>query len=281
MKLSYFFKTGIFFAALTALLILLGYFISGTIGAIIFLIIALVTNLGMYWFSDKIALRMAGAQELDPALYPTIVEDVTVLSKKMGIPMPRLYMSPELQPNAFATGRNPKNSAVCLTEGIVKVLNRRELEGVIAHELAHIKNRDTLIATLAAVLAGVISSISQIGMFFSSGSDEERNPITDLLMVIAAPVVAMIVQLAISRSREYLADATAASYTGDPEALALALQKIEHYATQVPLNVNPAMSSLYISNPFSGGGLMELFSTHPRTEKRISRLAGMVFRGAL
>lgn len=270
MKFIQIFKTGLFFAVLTALLILLGYFLSGVTGALVFFGISLMMNLGMYWFSSTIALKMSGAEEVPEGELVTLREDMIELSQKMQIPIPKLYISHELQPNAFATGRNPSNSAVCFTQGILQVLNREELRSVMAHELAHIKNRDVLLSTIASVFAGAISSFAQIGMFF--GGDEERNPIVDLLVILLAPITATIIQLAISRSREYLADATAAKFTGEPESLVSALEKIHNYSVQVPMNVNPALSSLYISNPFSGGALMSLFSTHPLLEKRTKRL---------
>lgn len=272
MRLSPTFKTIILFGALTALLGVIGYLISGRGGLIIFLFFGIFSNIFAYLFGDKIALMMNGAKPLSKNESPQIFSITESLTSKMGLPMPKLYISPNMQPNAFATGKGPGNSSVCVTSGLVQMLSKEEIEGVIAHELAHIRNRDVLIATVAAVIAGAISSIAQLGLFFGGG-DRDRSPIVDLLILILAPISATLIQLAISRSREYEADATAAKYTQNPNGLANALIKIDQASRQIPLQQgNPAMSSLYISNPFKGGGVTELFSTHPSTEKRVQRL---------
>ncbi|MEI7603958.1 MAG: zinc metalloprotease HtpX [bacterium] len=267
-----YFKIALLFGVLSALLVAIGYLVMGRTGAIIFFVISLVMNLTSYWFSDKIALSMSGAQPLDESQAPEIYSDIRELTQKMNIPMPRVYMSPEMQPNAFATGRNPKHSAVCLTQGIVSMLNRDELRGVIAHELSHVKNYDVLIATVAAVFASAISNIANIGLFFGGGDNEDRNPIASILLIIIAPIAAMMIQMAISRSREFVADATGAEFTGRPRDLANALIKIDNAAHQIPMNVNPAVASLYIGNPFAGQNISSLFSTHPKTADRVAKL---------
>jgi heat shock protein HtpX len=274
-----FFKTGILFAALTSLFITIGYLIGRGMGgsgysmAFIFFIFALIMNLGSYWFSDKIALSMAHAQPLDESQSPQIYEDVRDLAQKMNLPVPKvIYMSPEMQPNAFATGRNPQHSAICITQGLLQVLDRDEVRSVLAHELGHVKNHDVLISTIAAVFAGAISSIAHIAMFAGGSDDENRNPFASLLLIILAPISATLIQLAISRSREYAADETSAEYTRKPKDLADALMKIDSSAQRIPMNVNPAFSSLYIENPLRGSGISSLFSTHPSTVNRIARL---------
>lgn len=275
-KILNLFKTGALFAVLTAILMSLGYvFFGGTTGALIFLVISAAINIGMFWYSDKIALKMSRSVEIDETQYPQIFQMARDLTGKMEIPMPRLYISPEMQPNAFATGRSPKNSAVSFTQGLVENLSYEEIEGVFAHELAHIKNRDTLISTLAAIFAGAVSNIANIGIFF--GGSDDNNPLVSLLLIIVAPIAAMLIQLAISRSREYQADATAAKYTGNPSGLSNALRRIEGMARQAPMNVNPSMSSLYISNPLKSGFIGQLFSTHPPTEKRVQKLNKLAY----
>ena len=268
------FKTGLLMAFLTALFVVVGTTIAGRAGAVIFFAISLIMNLGAYWFSDKIALAMAKAKELDESQAPQIFADVRDLCQKMGLPMPRIYVSPEMQPNAFATGRNPSHSAICVTQGLLQVLDRDEVRSVLAHELGHVKNHDVLITTIAAVVAGAISSIANIAIFFPS-NDNDRNPFAEILMIILAPIAATLIQLAISRSREYAADATSAEYTNKPRDLADALIKIDNVAQNVPMNVNPAFASLYIENPLSGNGISRLFSTHPSTADRVARLMQM------
>lgn len=270
-------KTTLLLSALTALLVFTGYVIGGSSGAIIFFLISLVTNFVSFFFSDKIALAMSGAKPLSENQAPEIFEDVREISRSMGIPSPRLYYTEDIQPNAFATGRDYNHSAVAVTAGLLQVLDRNEVRGVLAHELAHIKNRDVLISTIAAVIAGTISSLAQIGIFFGGGSDDEnRNPIVFLLALILAPISAVIIQLAISRTREYKADETAARYTKEPQYLANALDKIHTSVKQgLPIHTNDSLSSLYIQNPFRAGGLTSLFSTHPPVEKRIARLMSL------
>jgi heat shock protein HtpX len=265
-------KTLVLFGALTALLAVLGYVIGGPRIAISFFAFSLVMNIFTYWFSDKIALSMSGGQPLAENQIPGLLEDVRDLCQGMGIPMPKVYISPQPQPNAFATGRNPKNSTICITQGLVQSLNREEIKGVIAHELAHIKNRDVLTATIAAVIAGAVSALANIGLLFGGNDDEEKNPAVTLLLIILAPIAAFLIQMAISRQREFAADEAAGRSTGNPQALANALVKINSIAQQVPMNINPALSSLYIANPLRGNGFMELFSTHPPVEKRVERL---------
>jgi heat shock protein HtpX len=276
-----YFKTTILLAGLTGLILAISYALGGSNALIIGFVIALVMNLGSYWFSDKIVLKMAGAKELSRSNAPELFEDTAALAKKMKLPMPKLYMSPDVQPNAFATGRDPKHGVVCVTQGLVQGLSREEVRGVIAHELAHIKNYDILISSIAAVLAGAISSVGEI--FFWTGlaggnNDEDRGPlgaVATLVMIIIAPIAAMLIQFAISRTREYAADATAAEYTGNPKALAHALIKIQQIATTYPMQHSAAISSLYIQNPGGLQGIQELFSTHPLTEKRVEKLMNM------
>ncbi len=274
-RISTFFKTTILFAALTALLIVVGYMIGGKAGAYLFFIISLVMNLGSYWFSDKIALAMAHARPISEQEAPDLYADVRDLASRMNLPMPSIHLSPEMQPNAFATGRNPKHAAVAVTAGILQVLDRNELRAVLAHELGHVKHRDVLLVTVAAVIAGAISSLAQLAMWFGGGRDrEDSNPFAQLLVLLLAPITATIIQLAISRSREYAADDAAKEFA-DPRALAGALSKIEQYVAQVPMNVNPSLSPLYIQNPFKNKSWLSLFSTHPPTFKRVARLLGI------
>ena len=271
-------KTAILFAALTGLLISIGYIVAGRSGAIIFFLISLIINLVSYWFSDSIALSMSGAKPLSESEAPDLYSIVKELTQKMDLPMPRIYSSNEMQPNAFATGRNKNHAAICVTSGLLQVLNMQEIRGVLAHELSHVKNNDVLISTIAAVIAGAISSIANIAIFFGGGQDDNNrnsNPIAGILLLILAPVSAMLIQLAISRSREYAADATGAEYTKRPQDLANALIKIENVANNVPMNVNPSISSLYIQNPLRTDGIKELFSTHPKTENRVAKLIQM------
>jgi len=234
-----------------------------------------------YWFSDKIVLRMYGAKEIGTDKAPTLHRIVRDLTLRAQMPMPKLYLIPQEAPNAFATGRDEKHAAVAVTEGILRILDERELRGVLAHELSHIKNRDILIGTIAATMAGAISMLANMahwGMIFGGRSSENReggHPIVALLMIIIAPLAAMLVQMAISRSREFGADATGATISGDPSSLANALRKLERGAQRIPMEANPATAHMFIVNPLTAGGLMTLFSTHPPMQERIRRLEGM------
>ena len=266
-------RTTILLASLTGLLVLLGQLIGGPSMALTFLLVGALMNMGAWWFSDKIALRMSHAQPLPEDQNPRLHQIVRELSHSAGIPMPRLYMIPASQPNAFATGRSPKHAAVAVTEGITQLLSESELRGVIAHELAHIRNRDTLTQSVAATIGGAITWIAYMLMFF--GGDEDNGPlglVAGLAMVILAPLAASIIQLAISRQREYAADATGGQISGAPNALADALERLEAGAKAMPMEVNAAAEPLYIVKPFSGRGVASLFSTHPPMEERIRRL---------
>jgi heat shock protein HtpX len=273
-------KTMVLLVTLTVLFIFIGALLGGRSGMTIALFIALAMNFFAYWFSDKIVLRMYGAREVSEAEAPELYSIVRTLSQKAGLPMPKVYIIDADQPNAFATGRNPRHGAVAVTTGIMRLLDRNELAGVISHELAHIKNRDILVSTIAATIAGAISYLAQMAqwaMIFGGRRDDDEggNPIAALVMMIVAPIAAMLVQLAISRTREYGADAGGARIVGNPLYLANALKKL-HYASQrIPLETNPATSHMFIVNPLSGGGFAKLFSTHPPIEERIARLEAM------
>jgi len=277
------FKTFILLAGLTVLLLLIGQALGGRSGLYFALVMALIMNLVGYWFSDKIALAMSGAQEVSVNEAPDLHQMVERLAVQAGIPKPRVYIIPQETPNAFATGRNPEHSAVAVTEGILRILRPAELEGVLAHELSHIRNRDILISSVAAVIAGAISylaTMAQWGAFLGMGrgDDEEGgggNIIAVLIMAVVAPIAAMLIQLAISRSREYQADATGAKIIHAGQPLANALQKLEEYNKQIPMQVNPAQAQMYIVNPLSAGGFTRLFSTHPPIEERVARLLSM------
>ncbi|HHW43576.1 MAG TPA: zinc metalloprotease HtpX [Desulfotomaculum sp.] len=275
-------KVWVLMGALSILLVLLGNAIGGQAGAMVFLILALAMNFFGYFYSDRIAIGMTGSYPVSEAEAPELYAMVRRLSQRAGIPMPRLFVTPSEQPNAFATGRNPAHSAVAVTEGIMRLLNRSEVEGVLAHEIAHIKNRDVLVGTIAAVLAGAITMMANafqwaaiFGMGNSDDEEEGGSMAGGFLMAILAPVAAMIIQMAISRSREYLADATGARIAGTPDGLANALEKLEWAARQIPMNVNPATSHLFIVNPLSGTSLVKLFSTHPPIQDRVARLRKM------
>ncbi|MEW6276378.1 MAG: zinc metalloprotease HtpX [Bacillota bacterium] len=279
------FKTGLLMGGLTILLVLFGSAVLGETGAVLFFLIALGINLFSYFFSDQMAIKMTGSYPVSEREAPELYATVCRLCQRANLPMPRLYLTPSAQPNAFATGRNPQHAAVAVTEGLLRILNRPEIEGVLAHELAHIKNRDILISTIAAALAGAITMIANIvqwGAIFGLGrSDDDEDGglgmIGSLLMAILAPIAAMIIQLAISRSREYLADATGARIAGTPEGLAGALLKLEAAARQIPMQLNPAASHMFIVNPLSGFSLARLFSTHPPIAERVQRLKAMRF----
>ena len=270
-------KTVLFLGALTGLILFAGHLIGGRTGVIIALGIAAVTNFVSYFFSDKIALMSMGAQEVGPEheLYQITAQ----LAQRANMPMPKVYVAPTDAPNAFATGRNPKNSAVCATEGLLRILNRNEVAGVMAHELAHVKHRDILISTIAATIAGAISSLAYLGMWFggSSSDDEEggSNPIAALLLLILGPIAAALIQMAISRSREYNADTEGARISGDPMYLASALEKLHLYSRQIPLDTNPAYSSMFIVEPLNPmRSVANLFATHPPMEARLMNLIG-------
>ncbi len=278
------FKTFILLAGLTALLLLIGQALAGKQGLYIALFMALIMNFVGYWFSDKIALAMSGAQEVSPDQAPELHRMVERLCIQARLPKPRVYIIPQDTPNAFATGRNPEHAAVAVTEGILRILRPQELEGVLAHELAHIKNRDILISSVAAVIAGAISHLAmmaQWGAMLGMGrSDDDEgggggNMIGALLLAIVAPMAAMLIQMAISRSREYVADATGARIIGAGRPLANALLKLEEYNKQIPMQVNPATAQMYIVNPLTGQSFMRLFSTHPPIEERVARLMAM------
>ena len=280
-------KTMLLLAMMTALLLWVGQALAGRAGLLIALAVAGTLNFASYWFSDKIVLRMHGAKEVTEAAAPGLHALVRDLAMRGNLPLPKVYIMAEDAPNAFATGRNPNHAAVAVTEGLLRSLNRQELSGVIAHELAHVQNRDTLIMTATATIAGALSMLANTamwGMMFSSGrstdSDEESHPLGGLLGIILAPLLATLIQMAISRSREFLADERGARMTGDPLALASALRKIEAMSREMPMSAGtPATAHLFILNPFSGGGLMRLFSTHPPTQARIRRLEALVLQG--
>ena len=268
-------KTALLLGVLSGLLLLIGEAVGGANGLMIAFAIAVITNIGSYWFSDKIVLRMYRAQEVGPE-HP-LYQLTARLAQRASLPMPKVYIIPDSSPNAFATGRNPSHAAVAATQGIMQVLSEGELEGVIAHELAHVKNRDILISSVAATVAAAIMMSARFAMFFGGSRDERGNggnPIALLAMVILAPFAAMLIQAAISRSREFAADASGAEIAGTPYGLANALQKIESVARRVPLEANPATAHMFIMKPFSGGGLANLFSTHPSTADRVAALLG-------
>ena len=269
------FRTTILMATLTGLLVVIGALIGGASTALVFLFFAAVLNLGAYWFSDKIALKMSGAKPVSEQEAPRIYEIVRELTTRADLPMPRLYVIPQEQPNAFATGRNPKNSAVAVTAGIMKLLSEDELRGVIAHELAHIRNRDVLIQSVAATIAGAITYLGYMLLWFGGDDESPLGLVASLALVLLAPIAASIIQLSISRQREYSADATGAQISGNPESLASALLRLEEGAKAIPMQVNQAAEPLYIVKPFSAGGLAALFSTHPPIEERVRRLREM------
>ena len=275
-------KTGMLMAVLTALFMVAGQILGGQSGMMFALIMALGMNFFSYWFSDKMDLAMGGAREVTVQEAPELHNLVAGLASRASLPKPRVYVIDNDTPNAFATGRNPEHSAVAVTTGLMRILSRDELEGVIAHELGHIKNRDILISTIAATMAGAISylaTMAQWAMIFGGRSDDDEGGglLGSLVMMIVAPLAAMLIQFAISRSREYQADATGAAICGRPRSLASALQQLENYNRQRPMDVNPATAQMYIVNPLSGRQMANLFSTHPPLQERISRL--MAFNG--
>jgi heat shock protein HtpX len=274
-------KTAVLMAAITALFMALGAMLGGQQGMVLALAVALAMNFFSYWYSDKLVLKMYNAQEVDATSAPHFYRMVQELSQRAGLPMPRVYLIEENAPNAFATGRNPENAAVAATTGILRLLSEREIRGVMAHELAHVKHRDILISTISATMAGAIGMLANFAMLFGGRDEEGRpvNPIAGLLVAMLAPVAAGLIQMAISRAREFEADRGGAEISGDPAALASALQKIHRYAHGgIPLEAaerNPATAQMMIMNPLSGGGLRGLFSTHPSTEERVARLMAM------
>ncbi|NUZ06438.1 zinc metalloprotease HtpX [Piscinibacter koreensis] len=273
-------KTAVLMAAITGLFLAIGAALGGTQGMTLALLFALALNFFSYWYSDKLVLKMYNAQEVDESSAPQFVGMVRELAERAGLPMPRVYIIEESAPNAFATGRNPQNAAVAATTGIMQVLSARELRGVMAHELAHVKHRDILISTISATMAGAISMLANFAMLFGGRDSEGRpaNPLVGILVMMLAPLAAGLIQMAISRAREFEADRGGAELSGDPQALASALQKIERYARGYALEAaerNPATAQMMIVNPLSGGGLRGLFSTHPSTEERVERLLAM------
>lgn len=280
--MSHIFKTAMLLAVLTAMLVLIGGAIGGQQGMLVAFVLALAMNFFSYWFSDRIVLAMYRAQPIDEAQHPRLFSLVRRLATRAGIPMPRVYVIPTETPNAFATGRNPQHAAVAVTEGIMRLLDEDELEGVLAHELAHVSNRDVLISTMAATLAGAITYLAHMAQwsaFFGGGrSDDDEhgsNPIAMILLAVLAPLAAMLIQLAVSRSREFHADATGARMAGKTWGLAKALEKLHMAQQVVPMNANPATAHLFIVNPLSRRAMASLFSTHPPMEERIARLRAM------
>ena len=277
-------KTAVLMAAITALFMAIGSALGGQQGMVLALLVALGMNFFSYWFSDKLVLKMYRAQEVDETSAPQFYRMVRELSVRAGLPMPRVYLIDEAAPNAFATGRNPANAAVAATTGILRVLSERELRGVIAHELAHVKHRDILISTISATMAGAISMLANFAMIFGGRDSEGRpaNPIASIAVMLLAPLAASLIQMAISRAREFEADRGGAEISGDPQALASALQKIHRYASGMPMEAaerHPETAQMMIMNPLSGGGLRGLFSTHPSTEERVERLMAMAGAG--
>ncbi len=274
------FKTTLLLASLTALIMMIGGYFGGQGGMVIAFAFAVIMNFGAYWFSDKVVLKMYSARQVEPSEAPGLYQMVERLAQKSGLPTPRVYVIPQDQPNAFATGRNPEHAVVAVTQGILRLMNDEELEGVLAHELGHVKNRDILISSIAATLAGAImmlGSMARWGAIFGGfgRDDDEGGGIFGLLfMMILAPLAAVLIQMAISRTREYHADATAAEMTGSPYGLAHALEKLGKATQRIPMKANPSTAHMFIVNPLSGKAMMKLFSTHPPLEERIQRLLG-------
>ncbi len=273
-------KTTVLMAAIVALFGAIGGYLGGANGMIMALIFGGAMNFFAYWFSDKMVLRMYNAQEVDETSAPQFYAMVRELAQRAGLPMPRVYLIDEAQPNAFATGRNPENAAVAATTGILNLLSAREIRGVMAHELAHVQHRDILISTISATMAGAISALANFAMFFGGRDSEGRpaNPVATILVALLAPLAASLIQMAISRSREFEADRGGAEICGDPNALADALTKIDRYARGIPMQVaeeHPATAQMMIMNPLCGGDIAGLFSTHPATEERVARLRAL------
>jgi heat shock protein HtpX len=265
-------RTTVLLATLTGLFVVIGAAIGGPDTALMFLVMAGLMNMGAYWFSDKIALKMSRAKPVSEDEAPRLYEMVRELTTRADLPMPRLYMIPQDQPNAFATGRGPKHAAVAVTQGIVNLLPEEELKGVLAHELAHIRNRDVLIQSVAATIGGAITYLGYMLMWFGGDDESPLSLVASLALMLLAPLAAMIIQMSISRQREFSADATGAELTGNPEGLAGALLKLEEGAKAIPMQANAATEPLYIVKPFSGRGIAGLFSTHPPIEERVRRL---------
>ena len=277
-------KTAVLMAAITALFIVVGGMLGGEQGMLLALLMAVGMNFFSYWFSDTMVLKMTNAQQVDERSAPQFYGLVKELAERAGLPMPKVFLINEDAPNAFATGRNPENASVAATTGILKILSNRELRGVMAHELAHVRHRDILISTVAATMAGAISALANFAMFFGGRDSEGRlnNPIASLLVAILAPIAASLIQMSISRAREYEADRGGAEISADPEALAHALEKIHNYAQGIPFQAveqHPETAQMMILNPLSAGGLAQLFSTHPPTEERVARLMSMAKNG--
>jgi len=273
-------KTAMLMAAITALFMALGSVIGGQQGMMLALFVALGMNFFSYWYSDQLVLKMYGAQEVDETSAPQFYRMVRELAQRAELPMPRVYVIEEDAPNAFATGRNPANAAVAATTGIMRVLTERELRGVMAHELAHVKHRDILISTISATMAGAISMLANFALLFGGRGEDGRamNPVASIALLLLAPMAAGLIQMAISRAREFEADRGGAEISGDPQALASALDKIQRYARGIPMAAaerHPETAQMMIMNPLSGAGLRGLFSTHPATEERIARLMDM------
>ncbi|MEK7362610.1 MAG: zinc metalloprotease HtpX [candidate division NC10 bacterium] len=279
--MSNIFKTALLLGALTILLVLIGGAIGGQQGMVVAFVLALGMNFFSYWFSDRIVLAMYGAKPIEESQAPALYRIVRTLATRGGIPMPRVYLIPSETPNAFATGRNPQHAAVAVTEGSMRILDEEELEGVLAHELSHVKNRDVLIATIAATLAGAITYLAHMAqgaMIFGGRRDDEEEGggvLGGILMVILAPIAAMLIQMAVSRAREFQADATGARLAGKPWGLAKALEKLDTASKTLPMDASPSTAHLFIVNPLSGRSLLRLFSTHPPIEERIARLRSM------
>ncbi|OLC67300.1 MAG: protease HtpX [Betaproteobacteria bacterium 13_1_40CM_4_64_4] len=272
------FKTGLLMAAIMALFGMVGAVLGGGQGMLLALVFGFGVNLWAYWFSDTMVLKLYRAREVDATSAPQLYNTVAELAARAGLPMPKVYLIDEAQPNAFATGRNPEHAAVAATTGILQLLSARELRAVLAHELSHVTHRDILTSTITASIAGAISTLANFGIFFGGRDSDNRNPLVALVVLILAPIAAVLIQLAISRGREYEADRGGAELSGDPRALADALAKIDRYAKGLPLETaeaHPATAHMMIINPLSGGGLSGLFSTHPPTEERIHRLLAM------
>lgn len=278
-------RTTVLMALLTALIVVIGQLIGGRQGMLIALLVAAGMNFFSYWYSDKIVLKMYNAQEVGPQEAPELYGIVQTLCGRAHLPMPKVYVIPQEAPNAFATGRNPEHAAVAVTEGLIKLMSREEIMGVLAHELAHVRNRDILIGSIAATMAGAVMMLADMARWsaiFGGGRRDEEGGggggLGLILMSILAPLGAMLIQMAISRSREYMADATGASFAGTPDGLARALEKLGAYSKRLPMDASPSTAHMFIVNPLSGRSLMSLFSTHPPLEERIARLRGQRFQ---